>query len=619
MKKIKTNIVALFAILSLNSCQDYLDNTPDNLVTIDMIFNSKDETEQWLNGIYQYVRDPLWGWMYNDGHGALADDMIIPIAQAEWGGWAPAAQQGNWTARSNYGTDVWGNTYKAVRQAKLLEANIKPLPGLSEELVRDYKLQARFLVAYYYVRMLEMYGPFPLVTELVSTDESYEDLMRERTPYDEIVDYLDKELLNIADGLPLTRVDNDYGRPTKGACLAIRAKMLLFAASPLFNGCDYYRSIENKDGTKLFSQQYDPNKWKRAVDAYQMFLELNEQNHLYDLYKEYNHDGTIDPFLSLNHLFTAASNANPEVIWGRAEQSRSDWMKATAPRGCGGYGFAGATQAIVDEFYDKNGIAIEDPRTVYTEKGFSSTDDFRNTQYNIADANGTVGLVAPVGTFNMYVNREPRFYNTILYNGCYYPSEYRTTAFQYYGWDGGPSLDSPVCGYLIKKQTHWGAKPREGSVPYYQGILIRLGEVYLDYVEALNEYDPSHPDITKYLNLIHERAGIPSVEDTYPEIVGNQEAMREYIRKERHIELAFERDCRYNDLRRWMIAEEVFDKPVTGMNFYGGELTDTGDFAYFKRTEAYSGKKIFLKKEYLWPIKQDYIDNNPYLIQNKDW
>lgn len=109
------------------------------------------------------------------------------------------------------------------------------------------------------------------------------------------------------------------------------------------------------------------------------------------------------------------------------------------------------------------------------------------------------------------------------------------------------------------------------------------------------------------------------MENTYPEIVGKKELMREYIRKERRIELAFERDCRYNDLRRWMIAEEEFDKPITGMNFYGGDWTDTGQFAYFKRTNAYTGKKIFMKKEYLWPINQSYIDNNPNLIQNKDW
>lgn len=142
MKKQNILLVALFTILPLTSCEDYLDNTPDNIVTLEMVFNSKDDTEQWLNGIYQYVRDPLWGWVYNDGHGALSDDMIIPTAQAEWGGWAVKAQQGNWTAQSEYGTDVWRDTYKAVRQVKLLEENIKPLPGLSESLIEDYKNQA---------------------------------------------------------------------------------------------------------------------------------------------------------------------------------------------------------------------------------------------------------------------------------------------------------------------------------------------------------------------------------------------------------------------------------------------------------------------------------------------
>ncbi len=619
MEKIKYILGALLIIMLLPSCEDYLDNEPDNILTMDMVFENKNQTEQWLMGVYADVRDPLWGLFYNDGHGALSDDVQIPLAQAEWGGWAVKAQQGNWTSSSDYGTDVWGNTYQAVRSANLFLAHAKELPsqGLSQDSVDDMKLQARFLKAYYYTRMLKMYGPFPLVTDLIETDATIEDLMLPRTPLDELVDYLDAELLAISEELPLKRDEEstNYGRPTKGACLAIRADMLLFAASPLYNGCDYLKDMQNNDGTFLFPQETDASKWQRAADAYKLVLDIAENDGMYELYKEYNDDGGIDPLLSFMHLFTASSDANPEVIWARPSATNGDWMMATAPRSSGGYGFCGATQEIVDAFYDKNGLSIDDPNSIYTETGTATANDIREeTEYDRGNSSGTVGLVAARGTYNMYVNREPRFYASIFFHGRYYPFNKSKVNFKYNGADGLPSLDMPVCGYLVSKMTHDDAQPRNSYVPYYQGIMIRLAEMYLGYAEALNEVDPGNADIAKYINLIHERAGIPSIEDTYPAVVGDQDAMREYIRKERRIEFAFERDIRYNDLRRWMIAEDVFSAAPTGMNVYGRTDDD-----YYQRTEAYTGQKIFYTKEYLWPIKLSYINNNPQLVQNKDW
>ena len=617
MNKIIYLLGVIILTLTMSSCEDYLDNEPDNILTMDMVFENKNQTEQWLMGVYSYVRDPMWGLFYNDGNGALSDDVQIPLAQAEWGGWAVKAQQGNWTSNSDYGTDVWGNTYKAVRSANLFIAHAKELPvqGLSADSLQDMKLQARFLKAYFYTKMLKMYGPFPLIKDLVETDASIQDLMAERTPLEEIVDYLDVELLEIAEELPLVRDEEatNYGKPTKGACLAIRADMLLFAASPLFNGADYYKDVENTDGTKLFPQQYDATKWQKAVDAFKLFFD--ETGSTYDLYKEYNTQGGIDPLLSLMDMFTASSESNPEVVWARPSATISDWMMATAPRSSGGYGFCGATQEIVDAFYDKNGLAIDDPNSVYTEIGKSVANDIRpETEYNRGNSSATPGLVAARGTYNMYVNREPRFYASIMFNGRYYPFTRTRVNYKYNGADGLPSLDMPVCGYLISKMTHDDAQPRNGYVPYYQGIMIRLAEMYLGYAEALNESDPTNTDIVTYINIIHERAGIPSIEETYPEIIGNQDAMREYIRKERRIEFAFERDIRYNDLRRWMIADEVFSQTPTGMNVYGRTDDD-----FYQRTEAYTGKKVFLEKEYLWPIRLTYINNNPQLVQNKDW
>lgn len=611
LSKILLGILLLSTIL-VTSC-NYLDEEPDDILTLEMTFNDVDRVEGWLSALYNLVIDPMWTGAYGYGFPMLSDDAQIPLAQAEWGGWEVKAQQGNWSASSNYETELWAGTYKKVRSSYLFQENIHAIEeeDLDQDDVEQMKLEARFLVAYYYSKMLEIYGPFPLVTSLVDAETDYSALMMQRTPYDSIVNWLDAELLDLSEQLPV-EYDNptsNYGRPTKGAALATRARVLLNAASPLFNGNEDFADMVNPDGTHIFSTEYDASKWTRAADAYKLVIDMAEEG-VYELYTETNNDGTIDPFMSYKELFLTSGETNTEIIWSRPSNDAYNWHFAALPRGTGAYGFFGITQSLVDEYQDKNGFDIDDASSVYSETGYSSSDTYYDTKWDMNE-DGTEGLVTPSGTFNMYINREPRFYVTVAYNGSWIPQDDRVCRFQYSGSDGGPSTDAPPCGYLVRKSLHDDAEPQDYYNPTLPGILIRLGEIYLSYAEALNESEEyrNSTDITKYINIIRERAGLPDIDET---LLGNHDAMQKAIRHERRVEMALEGDIRYNDIRRWKVAKELIDNvPVMGM-----DMDERGD-DFYVRTEYMT--RTFDTKMYLYPIWQDYLDNNPNLIQNYGW
>ena len=587
------------------SCH-YLDQEPDDLITEEMVFNDIVKTNGWLANIYSYLPDPFMGWNQTYGLNTLTDDVQIPL---EWGGfgwWSTSAMKGNWSATSNY-FDLWGNVYKAVRASLIFQEKVKPLGAeQTAEDVAYMRLQARFLVAYFYSEMLEFYGSFPLVTEYYDINSTYEELMLERTPFDEIVEWLDEELWTLAQELPLQHknMTEDHGRATKGMALAVRAHVHMLAASPLFNGTQLYAGVVNKDGTPLFPQTYDKEKWKRAAEAIEDLFDLG----VYSLYKEYNADGTIDPFMSYMNIHFATGAANPELIFINNKGNYAETDQNMAPHGYGdGNGAYGATQNLVDAFFTRNGLPIDEDPT-YVASGYSTEDvRYEGTSWTRSNSKEEKGLITEAGTPNMYCNREPRFYVSVLWHREWSTQLNGRVDFLYGGANGGPTYDSPQCGYLMHKRQHPQATEiGKQNHPYRHGIIFRLGEFYLSYAEALNEYYGKAEQATalQYVNAIRERAGIPAYEGSY-----TQEQMRELIRRERRIELLDE-GKRYTDLRRWMIAKDVFAEPIRGLN-----VKATSDDAFFF-TQRNFMIRSFEDRNYLWPIYQTYIDNNPKLVQN---
>lgn len=633
--------IALSALCIVGvGCEDFIDNAPDDQLTLEMIFNDKTRTEDWLAGIYNGVPDPYWASVRSIGYETAADDVTPSQRWSQfWGGDLLNWRTGAWFTNSSWDSNFWNKLPQKIRSAYILIHNVhsNPKQNVTEKDVENMKNECRFLIAYYYWILTEAYGSVPFFEDMVDVNAPQDELMKGQRSFDETVDWIDEQLMDLVknEKLPVKWDPSFYGRATTIAALAVREKMLLFAASPLVNGNTMYKDLQNHDGKDRFNQTYDPKKWERAAAASKDLINAaHAAGH--KLYYEYNDDGSIDPFMSCANVFLRKSTeGNNEILFARPSNDYGSWEAHASPRGCGGNGGLGVTQSLVDAFFMANGLSpilgynadgspIINEESGYTETGFSTEPEIRNTKWDICRnySGAQPGQITLENTYNMYSNREPRFYLAVTYNGQWYWSENRTTRFMRDEWDGGPSHDAPQHGYLVRKRVSLDQRPRDGVRPYRPGILFRLGESYLNYAEALNESNPGHPDILIYLNQIRERAGVPqygSGEGMIPAPT-TQDGMREIIRKERRVELCCEgTGARYNDIRRWMLGEKLLNGDEYGMNFSGTVYTDDPDeaSAFFKRTVAL--KRMFSKKNYWFPIHQNEMDKDPTLVQAPFW
>ena len=383
--------------------------------------------------------------------------------------------------------------------------------------------------------------------------------------------------------------------------MALKSRVLLYAASPLVNGNQEYAGFTNKDGKQLISQQYNPAKWERAAKAAKDIIDLN----ILSLYKKNDAQGNFDPLLSYRGVFLDAWN--PEVIFARVANNIAGWERASSPRLASGFASTGPTQQMVDAYhmanglrpvlgYTSNGSPIINAPSGYSETGFTAA----ATKYTLAN------------TYNMYVNREPRFYANVNFNGVQWinTSEGVKVIQTYNTGESGPagSWDHSRTGYINRKNVSPAANPRTGVNTARPWVMFRYAEILLNYIEALHETDPSNPDILQYLNDIRERAGIPQFgEGPSPLPTPSPDAVRELIRHERRIELAFEH-MRYFDTRRWKIAEQTDAGPFYGMNISANPPE------FYKRVVFEN--RVFRKSYYFFPIPQPEINKNMNLVQN---
>ena len=217
----------------------------------------------------------------------------------------------------------------------------------------------------------------------------------------------------------------------------------------------------------------------------------------------------------------------------------------------------------------------------------------------------------PQGVRNMFVNREPRFYASINFPGQVWKNHAIQVWFD--GIDGRKNAGSDYCktGYLMKKAMNERNRWNPWQVEQNTWIISRLGEIYLNYAEALNEFSGPSTEVYKYVNLIRNRSGLPNLEEGL-----SKEEMREKIWHERRIELAFETH-RFFDVRRWKIAEVTDDKPVHSLNIFAGSHLQ--DNAFYQRIVV--EQRVFdSPKHYFFPIEQNEIDKNDQnLVQNPGW
>jgi hypothetical protein len=633
-------IIGVLLLLPAGGACDYLDKAPDDELTMDMVFRDKTRTEDWLAGVYSAIPDPYWEKPGVRNYDMYADDYLINNGWEPW--WNGIAKiTGNWNSESSWDGNYWGNLPTRIRSAYIFIDNVRANAeqGVTQEEVNLMKAECQFLIAYYYYLLVNTYGAIPLQTGLSDFDTPTEELMIGQDPYDRVIDWIDAEMLNAASKLPAYYNESrKYGRITSVMCLAVRARMLLFAASPLVNGNTRpaYTNYVNNKGEAIFDAQYKPEKWQRAANACRELIELAHNNG-YALYKEYTADGTIDPFVSYSNMsYVEFTQGNKEILFARPfDCNYSEHSRHAYPFGSSGNGGMGVSQSLVDAFFMANGLPpitgynadgspIINAASGYSETGFSAADDVRKTKWIEAEgasSNNTENPVTNIGTFNMYCNREPRFYVSVLFDNAWYRISSRYLNFCLNGADNNGTHDSPESGYLLRKRVHPNTDIRNGSIPYRPGILYRLGEAYLNYAEALNEWEPGNPDILFYLNEIRTRAGIPAYGSGIGEIPApaGKDAMREAIHRERRVELNCEFAVRFDDIRRWDKVEELLKGDVYGMNRYGTQRSDDPNNAnaFYVRTKC--TPRAFTWKNNWFPIHQNQIDKNPNLKQLPGW
>jgi len=656
MKKYNIYLYVVLLIGCLG-CSDFLDKQPDDMKTDEMVWSTRTQVEGYLANVYAAI--PPHNLHQDDPWLGCSDECDLSWTVYNTYG----INLGNWSTNS-YFYNKYATWYKAIRASLTFENNVDRCGELSADLKKQYKAEVKFLRGYYYWLLIRQYGPVVLITQQMPSSTDWTALAR--SPFDDCVDYICKMMDESAEDLPLHWWNNttNLGRPNKIVCKAVKSIVLTFAASPQWNGNKEYADFKNLDGTPLANTTYDENKWKKAAAASKEVIDLAEKNPDANLklYKNNeNGDATFNAYKSL--VDVQLKEWNCEDIFGRYNAYNTEaWMIHTSP-GPNNLGGVGATQRLVDAFLMENGKPIEDPNSGYVATGFA-TDPGPHWNPNnraVGTENGRIQMISDIrkceawghwaGEWNMYANREPRFYASILYNKRIIPQipddiakrNYYSTKGQQNGYGrvelyyGGVSRQSGSytffsrTGYLAFKNNDPMANMRDRVWPQtYLQVYIRYAQILLNYIEALNEYDPTNADIRKYWDMIRERAGVPSAFVASPEIAGNKDQQREFILRERQIELCFEGDRYFTTRRRWLASTEDEGGTVDnrkygdggrmwGMDINAGNAS-SNSFAFtgFYNVVPFE-TRVFKKAYYLFPIPQTEIDKSKALVQNPWW
>ncbi len=599
IKKYILASTAVIMMMALGACRKgFLDTVPDNITTLNDVFTKQNLSLQWLARVYNAVED-MWDQPYTTQWSGMSDELdytwiALPLNN---GALVPDGTSG-----------YWQSYYQAIRYAGVFLQNIdknKEIMALANgpQLIKQYKGEARFLRAYYYWMLMKIYGPVVLLGE--APGDVYTDYQTPRSSWSECVAYVLSEMDKAKQDVPTqfyllgstTDLDKlQTGRITKNIVSAVQSQILLYDASPLYNGNSEMADFKNFDGKQLISQSADASKWKKAADAAKAVIDLNQ----WQLYRVADPDPFKAAYLSCKNLYW--DGWKTEGIWVRPSSAyQYQWEQHCSPRNTNGNAWngMGVTQELVDVFRMNNGKPIADPTSGYAESGFSPA----KAGFYVAN------------TFNMYVNREPRFYVDVTFSGSVIPTipkageSYVGFFFSGNCGKGGAPRDWPKTGYTARKNVNPNVNFNPATTVARPAMIIRLAEIYLNYAEALNEYAAGSTDILTYLNMVRDRGGLP------PLLPGlSQDEMRKQIRLERQIELCFEGQ-RYFDVRRWKVA----DQPAyhQGGTFYGMNM-DKGssltDMSFYQRTPALR-RSDWQRKNYFWPVPQSEVDRNKKLVQ----
>ena len=550
--------MAVGSAFTLCSCNDFLDREEDSFIDKTATFDSYNRTKQYLTYAYSLLPEGLNRFSGGALLGAATDDACFAIESSN----IQQFNNGSWNALRNP-DNVWDRYFAGIAKCCTLLENsnhinldisrLDPAKRVEYENnlkdIRMWRAEAHFLRAYFNFELLKRYGPIPIIKSTLDINKDYSDTPRPTMK--EVVEFIANDCDMAADSLELTpwrNMNDAFGRATKGAALALKSRLLLYAASPLYVD---FGDIDEAN------KPSDATLWKAAADAAKAVIDLNQ----YALAPAYD-----DLFKN--------DFQNKEYIFVRRYPSNSDFEKSNFPVSYGGKGGTNPSQNLIDDYEMLDGTAF----------------DWND----------------PVKAAHPFENRDERLLATVLMNGVLFKG--KRVATYPGGADAMPNPNATKTGYYLRKFLNENVNIQTGGGSDGHVVpLFRLAEIYLNYAEALNEYDPTNPDIAVYLNKIRERVSLPDVPSGL-----TQEQMRTLIHHERRVELAFE-EHRFWDVRRWKVASSTLGAPVKGVKI---TQDDAGNFTY---SPVQVEQRVFQPKMYWYPIPQSEVLKLHHWEQNKGW
>ena len=641
MKKLtvfKSMVVS--GLLFFQSC-NYLDVVPDNAPTIDNAFTMRSEAIKYLATCYSYLP--------NDGEPTInpafmaGDELWLDYPTRSINGTNWNIARGNQSVTDPY-VNYWdGHIINNVRERSMFNAirdcnifleniqNLEKVRDMTQDERTTWEGEVLFLKAYYHFMLMRHYGPIPIMDVNVPVTAPIEETQVKRQPIDQVADYIVKVLDEAASKLPsaVQSPVTDLGHITKPIALGIKAKVLLYAASPLFNGNTDYATFKNVDGTLFFNQSFQAEKWRKAAQAAKEAIAACEELGM----NLYEFPTPVRPLSNTTMIQMSIRNAvtekwNREIIWGnsnsRTWQLQYSSMAHIDPNNAGNNSVNGTlapTIKIIEQFYTKNGVPMDEDKTL----------DFSNkNQLRAGTHDERFNNIENYRTARLHFDRENRFYANVGFDGGVWYMENSPSQTDENTWTTqlrlglfGSGVSVPITTYYPKKLVNWKFAFKDGNsshIEEYPWPMLRLADLYLMYAEALNESEGPTADVFLYLDKIRKRAGLEGVKESWAKYAFNsakpttKEGLRAIIQRERNIEMSFE-GSRFWDLRRWKLAAQELNKNITGWD----RNQDKDHPELFYQEQTFYQQRFVAPRDYFWPIKESDLLVNPNLVQNPGW
>ena len=618
-------VLPVLGIFLLAGC-NYLDIVPTGTPDEKDAFATPHNAKKYLYSCYGYA--PFNANVQSSLDFLTGDDIVTSAEHETYAHFAKGTYTPSYP-RISY----WNTLFTGIRYCYTLINKVDGVPGIDKEIAEDYKAQAEFLIGFFHYLMIQNYGPTIIVTEVEDVNAPVEDF-KARSTMAESVAFTAKILDSAASKLPATRTDSDYGMATSVAAKAIKAKLMVLAASPLFNGYEKHKDVKNPDGTAIFEQAFDQTKWDAAYAATKEAVQVAEQAGL-GLYNALagGNSNIKEPTNMMQRTLRLAiidKENLKETVWGDTRQHGLYGLQSNSiPYHEVGneqfaYGNVSPTLNMMKRFYTANGLPLsEDP-------SFPNESEWWTLMDVPADYEYAEGKIA-----KFVYNREPRLYAwTVFHNGYYevggtYNDDYNYNA-KYRRGNGkaklvmkmmandpggrkGRNNNYSPSGFLNKRLISPLETPAAARVQYIHPY-VTMADLYLLLAESAVEVGKLD-EAKATLDKIRVRAGIPTVNDAWknarhPEKAQTKEGLREIVRQERLIEM-YMLNQNFWDLRRWLIAENTMGKRPVGLNISSNSLEE-----FWRPAEVDVERSFRVPANYLMPIPQSEINKNGNLVQN---